>query len=559
MSVRKGTNIAELTIITTALIVVSQLQLANTAHADSMTATQQTMSSGATTGQCSASAISNAPSCTQINNSSTSSGAVPTTTTSVASAVSLSSATADNAVVSTKANSLVASQTGTNASAEPAVRVSQAATSASVAGSQMSSVATSSSVAGSNSQAQSNPAVSALPQTLVNDLKLLVNSKGGINSAALADYSQKVPLYYKNAANQWEAQGYVATGMNDYVAPGFNYGITTADKQNIINWSHLTTAEQTELSEYAIAFINSIRAQLGLPNLVYTQGAQNVANEVVQKYYAATTDKMSDFAQIAKNQYLQDTYETTIAGKLISGHDMTALKQAQVDQSGDESENLACWWAIGTKTMADLKQEVADSIFEMMFNDAKAGWGHTMNFTGAYHPGAEGMGVAIDRFGNLHFDFTNRDQKAGVPVDKTAVIGTGAKQQTVATAQAFSLPVVVNKSSAKVTGWQKINGQNYYYAPSTGVPVKGWQKIGSAMYYFGSNGAAYTGQQNISGYWYYFIPGSNIMRTGFQWLDKSQGNKEVYYNSQGWMVYGQQNISGHWYYFMPGTGKMATG
>ena len=82
-----------------------------------------------------------------------------------------------------------------------------------------------------------------------------------------------------------------------------------------------------------------------------------------------------------------------------------------------------------------------------------------------------------------------------------------------------------------VTGWQKIDG-DWYYFNGSGVKQTGWQRIGSTWYffdedgvmaadewvgdyYFSAGGAMATGWQKIDGDWYYFN-GSGVKQTGWQ-------------------------------------------
>ena len=104
-----------------------------------------------------------------------------------------------------------------------------------------------------------------------------------------------------------------------------------------------------------------------------------------------------------------------------------------------------------------------------------------------------------------------------------------------------------------MTGWQKIDGDWYFFGPG-GVMQKDWQQIKGKWYHFDENGAMQLGWQNLSTWRYYFDP-SGKMVTGFQMID----GKWYYFNTGGGMLTGWQKIGGIWYYLSKEDGAMATG
>ncbi len=94
---------------------------------------------------------------------------------------------------------------------------------------------------------------------------------------------------------------------------------------------------------------------------------------------------------------------------------------------------------------------------------------------------------------------------------------------------------VYYRDGAKLTGYQKIAGKNYYLDDETGLMVSaathavsgklalfaedgsrvtgtGWKSIGSTWYYLTGESVASTGWQKISGVWYYFDTATGIMK-----------------------------------------------
>jgi len=76
---------------------------------------------------------------------------------------------------------------------------------------------------------------------------------------------------------------------------------------------------------------------------------------------------------------------------------------------------------------------------------------------------------------------------------------------------------VVLRINVYVTGWQKLDGNWYYYAED-GAKKIGWFADGGKWYYLGSSGAMQTGWLQWKGSWYYLNP-SGAMATGWKKID----------------------------------------
>nr|WP_300339429.1 N-acetylmuramoyl-L-alanine amidase [Actinomyces sp.] len=100
---------------------------------------------------------------------------------------------------------------------------------------------------------------------------------------------------------------------------------------------------------------------------------------------------------------------------------------------------------------------------------------------------------------------------------------------------------------ARLTGWQKVNGNWYYLSPVNGAMATGWQAISGKWYYLTGSGAMATGWVEVSGSWYY-MSDSGAMMTG--WLHL--GSTWYYLHPSGAAALGWQLINGTWYYFRPG-------
>lgn len=96
-------------------------------------------------------------------------------------------------------------------------------------------------------------------------------------------------------------------------------------------------------------------------------------------------------------------------------------------------------------------------------------------------------------------------------------------------------------------GWRYSDGGSY---------VTGWQNIDGEDYYFDSNNYMHTGWLSYDGKWYYFNPSNGIMQRGWIYIDKNW----YYTNSSGVMQTGWiQPVAGEAWYYLYENGAMATG
>ena len=127
------------------------------------------------------------------------------------------------------------------------------------------------------------------------------------------------------------------------------------------------------------------------------------------------------------------------------------------------------------------------------------------------------------------------------------------------------------KDGKKVTGWQKINGDWYYFSKEDGMKT-GWLKDGS-WYYLDETGVMRTGWKQVDGNWYY-LNDLGAMQTGWKLINGSwyhldslgkmstrwikENGTWYYLDGSGAMQTGWLNQSGTWYY-LDGSGAMKTG
>jgi glucan-binding YG repeat protein len=96
--------------------------------------------------------------------------------------------------------------------------------------------------------------------------------------------------------------------------------------------------------------------------------------------------------------------------------------------------------------------------------------------------------------------------------------------------------LVFKDSEGKVSGWQQINGNWYYFDPNNGnkAVVSNWVNQNGQWFYCNEFGIMLTGWVQLNGYWYYLNPIS----------DGTRGAAKT-----GWFCAGP---SGPWYYFQEG-------
>lgn len=111
-----------------------------------------------------------------------------------------------------------------------------------------------------------------------------------------------------------------------------------------------------------------------------------------------------------------------------------------------------------------------------------------------------------------------------------------------------------SSDGAMKTGWQKVGGKWYYMDPTTGVMKTGKVQVGKKYYFLDSNGAMKTGWIKDGGSWYY-ADGSGAFQTGW----KKVGKTWYYMNAQGVMQTGWSTQGTTKYFLDKTSGAMKTG
>ena len=136
----------------------------------------------------------------------------------------------------------------------------------------------------------------------------------------------------------------------------YRYDLTypQASKKDLdtkVDINNLDFETRKELSLFAANLINQLRKQFGTKDVVVTEDAIRIANEVAHK---------------STEEY---------------GHDFKALGEVGKD-NGVLLGELAGFSDDVTTTLADVKKRIYDDILSMLFNDAHAKWGHATSLSG---------------------------------------------------------------------------------------------------------------------------------------------------------------------------------
>lgn len=123
------------------------------------------------------------------------------------------------------------------------------------------------------------------------------------------------------------------------------------DQNTKININNLDYETRKNLSLFAADLINQLRKQFGTKDVVVTEDAIRIANEIARK---------------STEEY---------------GHDFKALGEVGKD-NGVLLGELAGFSDDVTTTLADVKKRIYDDILSMLFNDAHAKWGHATSLVG---------------------------------------------------------------------------------------------------------------------------------------------------------------------------------
>ncbi len=191
--------------------------------------------------------------------------------------------------------------------------------------------------------------------------------------AATQKYAEAERAYYKSSTSaNLEAMNQAKTAWAKAIANGANlsqYLGKDADQQVKVDLNNLTAEQQTELSQYAAALINSARESFGMVQYAgkasVSKGAMAAAGEIAKKY---ANDKWNSFE---------------------NGHDNDAVNSVAKDyglivpDSGQGIENL--FTSAPAKNVSSLyavKADIFKAVNSMLYQDADSDYGHAVSLLG---------------------------------------------------------------------------------------------------------------------------------------------------------------------------------
>lgn len=249
-------------------------------------------------------------------------------------------------------------------------------------------------------------------QNKVNDTQNQLNKVNDqINNQGGNVPTTQVPDAYKNVLEgkqqmDWDTSDNI---MNN-VAPAFTNSFVPSSSDNYkVDPSNLTQDQKNELNIYAAQIINGIRQQFGTTPVKLNQGIIDATD------------------QAAKN-YNSDNFN--VRNMTDGGHDYNAMNNpnlSDIDGNNYTYGNGITAFPVGTVlnnfdynncTMNDLKKQILLGIISDFYEDTDPNFGHAKAIAGIDMSDAPNMGVAVDKYGNVHFCFGPDTQSyQSTPVD----------------------------------------------------------------------------------------------------------------------------------------------
>ena len=167
-----------------------------------------------------------------------------------------------------------------------------------------------------------------------------------------------------------------------------DYKHNKEDEQHQVDLDHITADEYQEINEYAMRLINSVRSQVGRPNLVLNKDVMKMAQVIADKYnedgrsnldrkghdYKAVNDAARqfglDYDSTNSSQYYED----------MSGWPTNVISYISHDKANLDAHNWYGWYVNGdptivhTVSMDYIKQNIYSDLASMFFNDQE--WDH---------------------------------------------------------------------------------------------------------------------------------------------------------------------------------------
>ena len=108
---------------------------------------------------------------------------------------------------------------------------------------------------------------------------------------------------------------------------------------------------------------------------------------------------------------------------------------------------------------------------------------------------------------------------------------------------------VFYQDGKKVTGWNEIDGEKYYFTDD-GYMAYGWLQLEDQWYYMGNDGVRQTGWVKLGNAWYYLAEDTGLMAAD-QWMTLD-GQTYCFYDWGGMVSSSWKRLGQEWYFFNGG-------
>ncbi len=211
-----------------------------------------------------------------------------------------------------------------------------------------------------------------------------------------------------------------ADNIMDNVGPAFKDSFVPSSSDDYhVDPSNLTQDQKNELNIYAAQIINGIRQQFGTTPVKTNEAIIDLADQVAKNYNSDNfnSQKMEDNgigaghdANALGNQNLND-----------NPYGITWTRGSQDKEFFECIGNASNTFDYNNCTMNDLKHQILLGIVGDFYNDTDPNLNHAKAIAGL--SGGTYVGTSIDKYGNVHFEFSddNVEQSVKDAMNKTNV------------------------------------------------------------------------------------------------------------------------------------------
>ena len=182
-----------------------------------------------------------------------------------------------------------------------------------------------------------------------------------------------------------------------------NSFVPSASDDYHVDPNNLTQDQKNELNIYAAQIINGIRQQFGTTPVKTNQAIIDLADQVAKNY---NSDNFN--SQDMQNNGAGDGHDANALGNQNlndNPYDITWTRGSQDTEFFESIGNILNDFNYNDCTMNDLKRQILLGIDEDLYEDSDPNWNHAKAIAGL--SGGTYVGTSIDKYGNVHFEFSS--------------------------------------------------------------------------------------------------------------------------------------------------------